>query len=197
MAGRLASRIGRALLPRRVRGFARDEKGATAVEVGLLAVPFFGILGAILETSVVFLSGQILDSAVQDVSRFIRTGQAQQTALTAENFKARICDRLFGLFQDCAGENGLHVEVQVIDAFNDIDMTPPVKWTCDEDEDMAACDDWTRPEAYTPGGGSSIVTVQAYYQWPLILSVDWLGLSNLPNGRRLMGAATVFRNEPF
>ena len=103
----------------------------------------------------------------------------------------------FGLFSDCTGPGGLHVEVQVIDTFSDVDMTPPVNWTCDEEEDEAACAAWTRPEAYTPGQGSSIVTVQVYYQWPLILSMDWLGLSNLPSGKRLMAAATAFRNEPF
>ncbi len=197
MARRLASRIGKVLPRRRARQFLRDDRGVTIVEFGLLATPFFAIVGAILETSVVFLSGQILDSAVQDVSRLIRTGQAQQAAMTSEGFKTAVCDRVFGLFSDCEGPGGLHVEVQVIDAFSDVDMTPPVNWTCDEDEDAAACADWTRPEAFTPGQGSSIVTVQVYYQWPLILSMDWLGLSNLPSGKRLMAAAAAFRNEPF
>ena len=192
MAGYLASLIGRALTPRRKRGFLRDERGVTAIEVGLLAPPFFAILGAILETSVVFLSGQILDSAVQDASRLVRTGQAQLAAMTPDQFRDRICDRLFGLFGDCSG---LHVEVAEIDAFGNLNMTPPVKWTCDEDD--AHCSDWTRGEAYSPGRGSSIVTVQVYYQWPLILSFNGLGLANLPDGKRLMGAATVFRNEPF
>jgi len=192
MAKRLASRIGQALPPRRMRRFVRDETGATAVEVGLLALPFFAIVGAILETSVVFLSGQILDSAVQDASRLIRTGQVQQASISEESFKTQVCDRLYGLFSDC---EGLHVEVQVIDTFSDIDMTPPVKWSCDEDD--AGCADWTRPEVYTPGQGSSIVTVQVYYQWPLVLPTGGLGLANLPSGKRLLGAATAFRNEPF
>lgn len=192
MSRRLASRIGRALLPRRRCGFLRDERGVTVVEFGLLAVPFFSIVGAILETSVVFLSGQILDSAVQDVSRLIRTGQAQQAGMTPAQFKQDVCDRLFGLFTNC---DGLHVEVQVIDNFNAASMTPPVNWSCDEDDD--GCSDWTRPETFTPGQGSSIVAVQVYYQWPVILPLGSLGMGNLPDGKRLMGAATVFRNEPF
>lgn len=192
MTGRLASPIGRSLLPRRRRGFLRDDNGATAVEVGLLAVPFFAILGAILETSMVFLSGQILDSAVQDASRLIRTGQAQQASFTPDQFKQSVCDRLYGLFKDCAG---LHVEVQVIGDFNAASISPPVKMTCTDGE--TGCNDWLRPEAYTPGQGSSIVAVQVYYQWPLILPVSGLGLNNLADGKHLMGAATVFRNEPF
>ena len=39
--------------------------------------------------------------------------------------------------------------------------------------------------------------VQVYYKWPVIVPFGGLGLSNLPDGRRVMGAATVFRNEPF
>ncbi|HEV7346392.1 MAG TPA: TadE/TadG family type IV pilus assembly protein [Devosia sp.] len=179
----------------------RDERGVTAVEFGLLALPFFSILGAILETSLILLSGQVLDSAVQDVSRLVRTGQAQNAGMTPERFKERVCERLFGLFSDC---NELHVEMNVIDTFGEVDMTPPVKWICDEPEAgeteaeaAATCAEWTRPESFTPGTGGSIVTVQVYYRWPVILPLGGLGLGNLPDGNRLMGAATVFRNEPF
>lgn len=201
MTGRLATRIGRAALPRRRRGFLRDERGVTAIEFGLLAVPFFSILGAILETSLIFLSGQVLDSAVQDVSRLLRTGQAQQAAVTPARYKELVCERLFGLFPDC---DGLHVEVKVIDEFGDIDMTPPVNWVCGapkagqtEAEAQAECALWTRPESFTPGTGGEIVSVQVYYKRSTIVPFGGLGLGNLPDGRRLMGAATVFRNEPF
>jgi len=201
MAGRLASWIGRALLPRRRRGFAHDESGVTAIEFGLLALPFFSILGAILETSLVFLSSQVLDSAVQDASRLLRTGQAQRAGITPAQFKTLVCDRLYGLFPDC---DGLHIEIKVIARFQDVDMTPPVKWACDAPaagqtpaQAAADCANWTRPEMFVPGVATNIVAVQVYYKWPVIVPFGGLGLSNLPDGRRLMGAATVFRNEPF
>jgi Flp pilus assembly protein TadG len=185
----------------RRRSFARDESGVTAIEFGLLALPFFSILGAILETSLVFLSGQVLESAVQDTSRLIRTGQAQEASVTAAGFKSMVCDRVFGLIRDC---DSLHIEVKVIDAFGDIDVDAPVNWSCPppaagqtEAQAKAACAAWTRPESYTPGGGSSIVMVQVYYKWPVIVPFGGLGLANLPDGRRVMGSATVFRNEPF
>ena len=65
----------------RGRGFRRDERGTTAIEFGILGMPFFALLAAILETSYVFLAGQILDTAVQDSARFIRTGQVQDGRL--------------------------------------------------------------------------------------------------------------------
>jgi Flp pilus assembly protein TadG len=191
MATRLGSRIGRALLPGRRRGLARDERGATLVEFGLLAPFFFAIVGAILETSVVFLSGQILDSAVQDVSRLVRTGQAQGTISSAADFRTRICDRLYGLFPNCIDK--LHVEVETIANFNSASISAPVDWTAEDC--VAPC--WTRDESYTGGAGSSIMLVQVYYKWPLMLNMFDVSMSNLPTGERLLGASTVFRNEPF
>jgi len=187
MSGRVLKLIGRVLLPRRGRDFVRSESGVTAIEFGLLAVPFFTIIGAILETSVVFLSGQVLDSAVHDASRLIRTGQVQAVGMSAATFKQRICDRLYGLFSNC---NQLHVEVQLLTTFNATNISAPV--------DMTGVNrGWTRPEVFTPGVGSSIVLVQVYYKWPVILGAGNLTLANLPDGKRILGAATVFRNEPF
>lgn len=192
MAKPPASQTGRTRLLRR-RSFLRDERGVTAIEFGLLALPFFAIIGAILETSLVFLSGQLLDSAVQDVSRLIRTGQAQGVNLNVDDFRTKVCDRLHGLFPNC--DDGLHVEVRLVSQFAGLDITPPVDWNCNAKQ--AGCNDWTRPESYTPGQGSNIVVVQVYYKLPTIVPFDGLGLNSLPDGRRLMGAATVFRNEPF
>lgn len=192
MAKGLTSRIARSLLQVRRRNFLRDERGVTAIEFGLLSLPFFSILGAILETSVVFLSGQILDSAIQDTARLIRTGQVQQTGTTPSQFKQRVCDNLFGLFTNC---DLLHVEVRVVSNFTTLDVSPPVDWNCNVA--LPACNDWTRPEQFTPGQPNEIVLVQVYYKWPIIIPFGGLGLNNLPNGNRLMGGAAVFRNEPY
>lgn len=193
MATRLGSRIGRALLPGRWRGLARDQRGATLVEFGLLAPFFFAIVGAILETSVVLLSGQILDSAVQDVGRLIRTGQAQGTIVSDADFREEICARLYGLFPNCDAK--LFVDVQTIANFDSASISAPVKWTCEVGDETCAA--WTREPAYTAGAGSSIMLLQVYYKWPLMLSMFDATMSNLPTGERLLGASTVFRNEPF
>ncbi|SEP69907.1 Flp pilus assembly protein TadG [Devosia sp. YR412] len=188
MATNLASLIKRALLPKRRRDFVRDERGVTAVEFGILAVPFFSIIGAILETSLVFLSGQILDSAVQDSGRLLRTGQVQAANYTPAKFREYVCGRLYGLF-NCSN---LFVEVQVLTSFNAATIKPPVDYSCKTQDECK----WNRPEAYSPGAGSSIVVVQVYYKWPIMLNFGSL-LANLGTGEHLLGAATVFRNEPF
>ncbi|MDB5473769.1 MAG: pilus assembly protein [Devosia sp.] len=184
------SLIGRRLLGLRRAQFVRDERGVTAIEFGVLALPFFMIIGAILETSVLFLSGQVLDSAVQDVSRLIRTGQAKNLGITSTAaFRARVCDRLYGLFSDC--NNKLHVEVNVAGNFSSATISPPVNYTCTAD-----CG-WTRPEVFAPGQGSSIVAVQVYYKWPVLVGLGGYSLGNLADGNRLMSGSTVLRNEPF
>ncbi|WEK03572.1 MAG: pilus assembly protein [Candidatus Devosia phytovorans] len=170
----------------------RDERGATAVEVGLLALPFFTIIGAILETALIFLSGQILDSAVQDTSRFIRTGQMQAAKYDIEQFRTNMCGRLYGLFK-CAD---LHIEVQVLNSFNAVNIKAPVNPSCTS-TDKEVCPDWSRTESWQPGQGSSVIAVQVYYRWPIMLNFGGLSLANMPNNIRIMGAAAVFRNEPF
>ena len=186
MAGRFAAKIGRLVLPRRPRAFLRDERGVTLIEFGLLALPFFAIVGAILETSVVFLSSQVLDSAVQDSSRLIRTGQSK--GFTIDTFRANVCSRLYGLFTDC---NALFIKVNVVTDFSSATVTSPVDWTC-----KTSCG-WATSQSFATGGGSSIVMVQVYYKWPTLLNLGQLGLANLADGKRLLGSATVFQNEPF
>lgn len=188
MAGRFAKRLGRILLPRRQRSFVGNESGATMIEFGILSIPFFAILGAILETSIVFLSGQVLESAVQDSGRIIRTGQAQGS-YNIDNFREDLCGRLFGLYKNCAG---LHIQVSVINNFASANYKPPVDANCK----TTPCD-WTQPQSFTPGVGSDVIVVQAYYRWPLLLNLGVYGLADLPGNQHLMAAVSVFRNEPF
>lgn len=181
---------------RRGQAFGRDERGVTAIEFAFLAIPFFTIITAILETSLIFLAGQILDSAVQDSSRLIRTGQAQSStpAYTPANFRAAICAGLYGMFDCDAGDDRLRVSVTVVDEF--ADAATPYPLSTGEDCDEEECD-WTLADAYVPGEGGDVVLVQAYYKWPTIVRLPGFNFQSLPDGSRLLGASRVFRNEPF
>ena len=81
-----------------LRRFAADARGATAVEFGLVATPFFALLFAIIEVSMVFFGGQILEKATQDASRKILTGQAQLANFDATAFKNEVCNNLQIIF---------------------------------------------------------------------------------------------------
>lgn len=173
----------------RRKSLARDTRGATMIEFAILAPIFFAILMAILETSVQYFAAQVFESGVYDASRTIRVGLAQRENWSADDYKRNICDRLYGLFGNCAD---LHVDVRQITDFRsaDVSVSVPLDLTCEKD-----CE-WTEDDAWTPGGSSSVVLVQAYYRYPSILQMPF-GQNALPDGRRLLSAATVFRNEPF
>jgi Flp pilus assembly protein TadG len=169
---------------KRRRKFARDQRGVTLIEFGLLALPFFAIIGAILETGIIFLASQILDSALADSSRIIRTGQAEAQSFTATEYRAAICEGLYGMF-DC---NALKVKVTEVADFSSATLSPVA------DPDDGA---WLIVESYNDGVGSSFVMVEAYYKWPVLLNLYDFNLSNLPDGTRLLSSVRVFRNEPF
>ncbi len=182
------------------RSLARDERGAVAVEFGLLALPFFGIIFAILETAVVFLAGQILDAAVQDASRNVRTGEAQTLVgdpgvptWGPADFKQAVCDALYGMF-DC---DDILIRVQVLDNFADASFGSPVSDECLAPGATEEDCEWDVEPAYVPGTGSEIVQVQAFYKWPTLINLPWFDLATQAGNKRLLSAVRVFKNEPF
>ena len=171
----------RAFRPKR---FSKDERGVTAIEFGLLALPFFTIIGAIIETSLIFFASQVLDGAVNDSSRFIKTGQAHAANYTLASYRQAVCDKLYGLF-DC---NGVKIRVKVINNFASATLAPVTN---------PSDGNWTLVEQYDHGSSASIIMIEAYYKWPIALSMFDFNMSNMPDNTRLLSAVRVFRNEPF
>jgi Flp pilus assembly protein TadG len=180
-AGRVPSLSGAA---RRGARFGKNEDGATAVEFGLVAVPFFALMFAILETAIVFFAGQLLETAVGDTGRLVRTGQAHEQGMSAEQFKAAVCTRMFSLI-DC---DGLSIDVRTFPTFDSIQLGVVV----DEDGELVVED-----FDYQIGEPGDIVVVKVLYQWPVIVTQLGNNLANLPNGKHVLSATTVFKNEPF
>lgn len=164
--------------------FGASRDGAVAVEFALIALPFFAMLFAILQTALVFFADQVFQTAVADSARLIMTGRAQSDALTQTGFKNEICSRLVAVF-DC--DDGVSVDVQTADSFADATPTAvPIK---DGKIDTSGF-------GFSDGDGCQIVTVRAVYVWPLWFTLVNLGLANLGDSH-VMVATAVFRNEPF
>lgn len=168
---------------RTLRSFRRRKDGAVAVEFGLVLAPFLAMLFAIMETAMVFFAGQTLETAVADASRLILTGQAQTGGMTQTTFKDAVCARIFGLF-DC--NNGITVDVQKYSTFASADLSRPV----DEQGKV-------KPGQYNPGGPCEIVVVRLIYQFPVYIAMMGFDLSDMSDGKRLLVATSVFRNEPY
>jgi Flp pilus assembly protein TadG len=167
-----------------VRRFIKKDDGAAAVEFALVAVPFFAMLFAILETALVFFAGQTLETAAADSARLIMTGQAQTQGFDQGKFKEEVCKRIFGLF-DCAG--GMQVDVRAYSSFSNVDISKPI----DANNNLKT--DFT----YNAGQPGDIVVVKLMYQYPVYMSLLGFNLSDLAGGKRLLMATSAFRNEPF
>lgn len=177
-----ADRLRRLHAARPLRRFARQQDGSAAVEFALVAAPFLALIFAILETALVFFSGQALETAVADASRLIMTGQAQTQGMSQSAFKDAVCARIHGLF-DC--QSGVYVDVKTFSSFANVSMPTPIDSSGNFQNDFS----------YNPGGPGDIVVVRLFYQWPIYVSL--LGLNNLNGGKRLMVATAAFRNEPY
>lgn len=173
-----------------IRLFVRKKDGATAVEFALVAMPFFAILFAIIETALIFWTTQALENAVSDASRRIYTGQFQQaaggrsSAQLAEAFREDICDSIVALF-DCNGS--LAIDIRSFPDFPGAALSPPVNEGNFDASDFG----------YEATGPDDIVVVRAALAYPVILAIMNPAQINLNNRRRLIMATAAFRNEPF
>ena len=163
--------------------FLRKQDGATAVEFGFIALPFFALLFAILETGIVFFAGQSLATATNTSARLILTGQAQTQGLTQATFTNTVCAQLTALFS-CGG---IYVNVQTAANFASLNTTPPVSNGVLNTSSLG----------FNPGGPGDIVVVQVFYQWPIVFTLLNSSLANMSNSTRLLVATAAFQNEPY
>jgi Flp pilus assembly protein TadG len=174
----LMQRFGRLL-----RKGVRSERGTTAIEFGILALPFFALIVAILETCLVFLAQEVLQTATSRAARLIMTGQAQDGSFTPAQFKQAVCNQA-SIMLNCSG---IYVNVQTFSSFSSVTRLNPMQ------------NGVFNPAlvTYDAGGPGDIVLVQVFYQWSLVLGPLSFSLANTASGTRLMIGTAVFRNEPY
>jgi Flp pilus assembly protein TadG len=173
-------------LRRLVVRFGRKNDGAAAVEFAIVVVPFFALLFAIIELAFVFWAGQVLETAVNDASRLIMTGQAQKQNFDKVKFKDELCNRVLGLF-NC--QAGMLIDVRTSGDFSGANLGKPTFKANGQIDDTGF--------QYQQGGPGDIVVVRVMYEWPLILRTFGLDLADTPGGRRLLMSAVAFKNEPY
>lgn len=172
-------------LQRLIIGFGRKSDGAAAVEFALVVVPFFALMFAIIELALVFWAGQVLETATQDASRLIMTGQAQNKNFDQTRFRQELCSRVLGLFNCNAG---MLIDVRTSGAFASANLGKPALKNGKVDDTGFQ---------FQTGGPGDIVVVRVMYEWPLIMRTFGLDLADMPSGKRLLMSAVAFRNEPY
>jgi len=168
--------------------FARAERGATALEFGLISVPLLLIVFGVIELALVFLVGTSLDSATEAASRQIRTGEFQNSgSSTKTSFKTMVCSNMSWLSAQCA--SSLYLDVRTFSTFNALANNPKTN---------GATFDPTKT-CFVVGQPTDIVLVRTYFQWNLFTPLLDAALENMGggSGKRLISATTAFRNEPY
>ena len=172
--------------------FKQEEKGATAVEFALLAIPFIALLFSIIELAVVFFIGSTLNHAMSESAREIRTGEFQSTCQTEADFKALICQHM-GTLGNCQGNLRFDVVSTLSGDFEPGILTP----TPTNEDPMNPGNPIISNNVYTNTGPKDVVIVRAQYYHPLSIPGTFTRLANQPGNTRVISTTTAFRNEPF
>ena len=182
--------------------FRRSRDGSAAIEFAILAIPYFLIIFAILETFVAFIAEQTVNAAVDTLSRQLRTGNityqlSRSTDKTVVQFRQLFCNEISFLLTCDANEvatpNRLWLDVR---SFSTFSAMPTTIATTSGSLDTSSF-------AFTPGGASSINMLRAFYYWPVttdlvrpyIATIHRPGVSS--NSDYLIVSTTAFQNENY
>lgn len=162
---------GRGLLVRTLR----CRRGATAIEFGLVALPFFIVVIGIFEVAFTIVAGLALEKGVEDAARALRTGQIQAAEDPAAEIRNRLCHPLM-LFVDC---NAVALDVRTQPNFAGTTLPD-------------SADDYD----FDPGGAGQIMTLRVRYVWYPLTPLYALTGGSMSEGRPLMYTAIV-KGEPW
>ena len=189
---RFSRPVAGAARPSLLKRFLTNEGGAS-IEFGLLALPFFGLLFAVIEVAWVSFNAEQLQAAVDNAARQVLTGTAQTSNFaTAASFTSNLLcpstgKRLVPSSWDCSK---LFIDIRTASDFASTDMTKSF---------------YTGSLKYCLGNPSTIVVLRVDYPmaaiFPLNIYNRYAGLVNDVPGmsgyyHMLMGSA-VFKTEPY
>lgn len=179
------------------RRIARSRDGAAAIEFALLAIPYFMIIFAIIETFIAYTGEQLVANAVDTMARKIRTGQITASNTDKTEFRRAFCDQISIMIKCSEGEietpDKLQIDVRSFQSFAKIPSTIPFDAAGDLDPSSFG---------YAPGPARSINMVRAYYHWDIITDLIRPYISNVrPNGGPasyfLIVETSAFQNEDY
>ncbi len=165
--------------------FRQARKGATAVEFALIASPFFFLLFAIIEITMVFFTSTALEHASSEVARKVRTGELQSAGASNADFVNQVCAEMSSLIA-CSGN--INVDIRTFVDFGDVTTSNPIGVDGNLDANSFQFD---------PGNAGDIVLVRVFYSWKLNTPMIGSVFSNLSGNKRLIISSMAFRNEPF
>lgn len=172
-----------------LESWASDKRGIAAVEFALIATPFFFLIFGLLEICVIFIMTALMENALNEAARQIRTGQLQAGGGGQAAFVATVCDQMHAMMPDCM--TSLKIDSQVFADFGSTGAAPTSS-LLDSDGNLNDSN-----FTYMPGNENDIVVARIFYEWDLLVPGLSGPLANMSSNRRLLQATVAFRNEPF
>lgn len=169
------------------RSWRQDDAGATAVEFAFVATIFFWVFIGIIEMGLLMIFNNGIEDGVERASRLIRTGQAQNTSISEEEFRKKVCGQVM-LKSSC--ETSLVVDVREFVDFASINAPAP---TWNDQENKLEIED----KRFELGGPRRVILVRVFYDWNFITPLIGTLMGNTNRNSFLLSAATAFRNEPY
>jgi Flp pilus assembly protein TadG len=183
--------------------FARNTRGAAAVEFAMIALPLFTMIFAVMELALVLLISISLEDAASTMARQIRVGtitapgiaatSSTTTALDRSDFQAKLCSYILLVpSQSCKSQ--IQVDIQPFTNFAGVTLPSPISGQTFNTSGLC----------YASGIPGDVVLMRVYYLWPLLTPFLLNGLENVtsysgsssPGRWAAVSATEVFVNEP-
>ncbi|MFK0385349.1 TadE/TadG family type IV pilus assembly protein [Agrobacterium sp. NPDC090273] len=145
-----------------------SRDGAAAIEFAILAIPYFLVVFAIIETFIALMAEQVIVNATDTMSRRLRTGQISST-ITKEDFRQSFCKEI-SIMMTCSAdeikqEQKLYIDLRSFATFKDIPTTIALKANgqyYDLDKSQFG---------FKPGGPETINMLRVYYRWRVVADI--------------------------
>jgi Flp pilus assembly protein TadG len=183
--------IGRSgMLRNLARIFRRDasafkgaQQGATMVEFALIAPAFMALLVAVFETTMFLFAQSNLQAAANEAGRLFMTGQAQNSSMSASQFKSAVCPMVSSMF-NCSS---LIIIVANASSASSLNTSTPQMYNGGV----------VNPGSYQPGTPGDLMTVQIGYPLPVVAGPLGFFLNSNGNGTAAVWGTAAFRVEPY
>lgn len=171
--------------------FQRNRDGATAIEFGILAIPFCLLLFAILESCISFAAQQVMSNVMDDIARQIRTGRLPAADNNKTAMTTKICSELAIIVSSCS--TNIVIDLREFDTYALAAAAAPIKLKgTGNQQDI----DETNFNVKA-GGAKTRNMLRVFYRWPVMTDLLRLSMSNIREKQTLLFATTTWRNEPF
>lgn len=183
----------------------RDKHGAALIEFALVGPVFLALIIAIIDTALVFLAQQSLETVAEVSARQIMTGIAQTkvmgsgssqyTGMTQTDFFNAVCNVIktgTTPLLTC-DPSRLFIDVSTVSKYSDaVTSAPTLSY-----DSTGKLTTTQNNFSYTPGTQGAIVVLRVIYLWPTGKGPMGFTMVNQNNSNRLLVATSVLKTEGY